>query len=120
MDRNPNLEQSLKSSLADYNPVLELEGDAYKLRLNQGDKHIKVTWPYPLMEVYFDFWDGETIVFSESFEFYEKETDEELAEYITDVAKKYLTNQTRIITIGKLLKRKELQFNDGSEWISVF
>jgi hypothetical protein len=120
MDRNLNLELSLKSSLADYNPVLELEGDAYKLHLNQGDKRIKVTWPYPLMEVYFDFWDGETIIFSESFEFYENETHEELAEYLVDVAKKYLTNQTRTITIGKFLKRKELQFNDGSEWSPVF
>ena len=120
MERDKNIEKELLTSLSGYEPTINWEKDAYNLKLEYKNKSTKVVWPYPLMEVFFDFWEGNKKIFSESFEFYENETNEELVEYLLEISNNFFSNETRIETFGKLLKRNELQFKKGEEWVSVF
>ncbi|MGD9170519.1 MAG: hypothetical protein PVI97_10740 [Candidatus Thiodiazotropha sp.] len=120
MERKPELERDLLGLLSAYSPAIEVENDAYQLSVLLAAKRAEVVWPYPLHEVFFDFWEGESKVLSESFEFYEGESDAELIEYLCSVLSRFLTNNTRLQTQGKLLKTTELQYQQGGVWQSVF
>jgi hypothetical protein len=120
MERDKKLESDLITSLASYAPRISWEKDAYMLETSYKNKRALVVWPYPLMEVFFDLWENNKKIFSESFEFYENETNEELVEYLVNILKNYFDHETRVETEGKLFKHQELQFKKGDEWVSVF
>ena len=120
MERDIKLENNLVNSLSSYAPRIGRDKEAYMLEASYKNKRALVVWPYPLMEIFFDLWDNNKKIFSESLEFYENENKEELAEYLIKILKNYFDHETRVETEGKLLKRQELQFKNGDEWVSVF
>lgn len=120
MSRDLQLEKVIAESLAEYSPRLSWENNAYRLKAGKAVMNVEVVWPYPLMEVYFDFTEKEEKVFSESVEFYEGESNSELAEYIVHVVRRFLDNPARIEKLGILLKRTELQVSKDGKWINVF
>lgn len=69
MDHDLSLENSLRASLDEFAPVIILCETAYELVDQVPGKIITVTWPYPLMEVFFDFSGPGRERFSESVEF---------------------------------------------------
>jgi hypothetical protein len=120
MERKPEIERELLGILGAFSPSIEVENDAYQLSVSLAAKRAEVVWPYPLHEVFFDFWEGDSKVLSESFEFYEGESDSELVEYLCSVLNRFLANNTRLQTHGMLLKTTELQYQQGGVWQSVF
>jgi hypothetical protein len=120
MERNPKIEQEIIDSLKEYSAVITCEKQSYKVTANNDIKNITITWPYPLMEVFFDFAENKEIIMSESIEFYENETEEDLRDYIVNITKRFFNLPVRIETLGKLLKRKELQVYQNSEWCSIY
>ncbi len=120
MERDIKLENELLESLKDFSVTIDIEGDAYKLTAQDDSKHILVTWPYPLMEVWFDFTDGGQVIKTESIEFYDGEPVSELFDYVTYIIKNYLNHPTRIETTGRFLKIQELQINTKGQWVNVF
>ncbi|MEW8029834.1 MAG: hypothetical protein AB2792_09640 [Candidatus Thiodiazotropha sp.] len=120
MERKPELEGELLGLLSAFSPTIAVKNDAYQLSVSLAAKRAEVAWPYPLHEVFFDFWEADRKVLSESFEFYEGESDSELIEYLCSVLNRFLANSTRLQTQGKLLKTTELQYQQGDVWQSVF
>ena len=74
----------LIEALFEFNPTNLGSNDVWKILLSSKNKKIELTWPYPVMEIYFDFIESEEKVFTEWFEYYENETNEEI---ITEVVK---------------------------------
>ena len=120
MKRDLKLEKELTDALRGYPISVDWVNETYKLTARKGEKSVVVTWPYPLMEVYFDFIENDKETFSESVEFYEGESPSELCDYLTYVIKRFLNSPSRIETRGKLLKRSELQVSESGKWVSVF
>lgn len=120
MERKPELEKELLRLLSTFSPAIGVAKDAYQLSVSSSTKRAEVIWPYPLHEVFFDFWEGNTKILSESFEFYEGESDSELVEYLYSVLNRFLTNNVRFHAQGKFLKTRELQYQQGGVWKSVF
>ena len=120
MERNIELEEELKESLKEYSPTIILKYDAYTLNATKNTKSVSITWPYPLMEVYFDFIENNKKIMSESIEFYDNETQKEFSDYIVYLIKRYFTLSTRVETLGSLLKRKELQVKINNEWHPIY
>ncbi len=120
MSRDPQLAQKLTEALAGYSAQLNWLHDAYNLSAEKVPKRVKITWPYPLTEVYFDFLQNDANIFSESIEFYDGESSDELCEYVAHVVKRFLDHPSRIESLGTFLKRTELQILEGDKWISVF
>ena len=120
MERKPELEEELLGLLSAFSPTIEVDNDAYQLSVSLASKRAEVIWPYPLYEVFFDFREGNRKVLSDSFEFYEGESDSELVEYLCSVLNRFLANNTRLQIQGKLLKTTELQYQQGGVWQSVF
>ncbi|ADZ92005.1 hypothetical protein Marme_2778 [Marinomonas mediterranea MMB-1] len=120
MDRKPELERELLDLLSTFSPTIEVANDAYQLSVSLAAKRAEVVWPHPFHEVFFDFWEGDRKVLSESFEFYEGESDTELIEYLSSVLDRFLTNAIRVQVQGKFLKTTELQYQQGDVWNSVF
>lgn len=120
MDRKPELEREILDLLSGFAPRIEVAEDAYQLSVSFDAKRAEVVWPYPLHEVFFDFWEGDRKVLSESFEFYEGESDSELFEYLGSVLNRFLTNTIRVHVQGKFLKTTELQYQQGGVWQPVF
>ncbi len=120
MERNLSLENSLQASLAEFAPQINLGESAYELVAQVPDKKVAVTWPYPLMEVFFDFNGPGEEMFSESVEFYAGESSAELAEYVTYVARRFLNLRTRLHTKKGWPSVTELQVEEKGEWQCVF
>jgi hypothetical protein len=120
MDRKPELERELLELFSAFSAKIEIAKEAYQLSVCHGSKRAEVVWPYPLHEVYFDLWDGQSKVLSESFEFYEGEPDSELVEYLGVVLDRFFNHPTRVQVQGRLLKRKDLQYQQGGVWCSIF
>ena len=120
MERDTELEKIFLENLKDFSVTIDMAGDAYKLDAQYESKSITVTWPYPLMEVFFDSSEGEKVFKSESIEFYDGEPVSELHDYVTYIIQNYLNHSTRIETIGSFLKRQELQINANGQWVNVF
>ena len=62
MDRKPELEKKLLDLFIEFSPKVEEANDAYQLSVSFGTKRAEVVWPYPLHEVFFDFWEGDSKV----------------------------------------------------------
>ncbi len=120
MERNEELEQALSKTLSDYSVSITWEKQAYKLNAFKGSKRISITWPYPLMEVFFDFVENDKKIMSESIEFYGNETQDEFCDYIIYIASRFFNFPSRLETVGRFPKRKELQVNQNNEWCSIF
>lgn len=120
MERNQKIEQEIVESLKEYSAAITCENQSYKVTVNNDIKSITITWPYPLMEVFFDFAANKEIIMSESIEFYENETGEDLCDYIIKITKRFFNLPVRVETLGKILKRKELQVYQNSEWCSIY
>ncbi|MCX2835088.1 hypothetical protein [Microbulbifer thermotolerans] len=120
MDRKPDLERKLLETLSAFSPKIEVAKDAYQLSVSLHTKRAEIVWPYPLHEVFFDFWEEDCKVLSESFEFYEGESDSELVEYLGSVLNRFFSNTVRVYVQGKLFKTKELQYQQGGLWQPVF
>lgn len=120
MESKPELKRELLGLLSAFSPTIGVVNDAYHLSVSSGEKRAEVLWPYPLHEVFFDFWEGDSKVLSESFEFYDGESNSELIEYLCSVLNRFLTNTIRVHVQGNLLKTTELQYQQGGVWHSVF
>jgi len=120
MERDTAVEKELCSALKEFSVQLSCSGEAYTLKAAISEKSIKVTWPLPLREVFFDFVENGKVIFSESVEFYENETQKEMREYLIYVVKRFLNLATRIESIGRFPKRTELQVKDSEKWSSIF
>ena len=120
MDRKPEIERELLGLLRAFSPIIYVANDAYQLSVSSAAKRVEVVWPYPLHEVFFDFWDGDSKILSESFEFYEGESDHEFIEYMCAVLNRFLNNSIRLYVQDKLFKITELQFSQGGVWQPVF
>ena len=120
MDRDTAVEKELCLALKEFSVQLSCSGETYTLKAAISEKSIKVTWPHPLMEVFFDFVEHGNVIFSESVEFYENETQNELRDYLIYVVKRFFNLPTRIESIGRFPKRKELQVKESEQWSSIF
>jgi len=120
MERDTALEHKLKSALKEFSVILNWSGEAYTLKATKSQKTIEVTWPFPLMEVYFDFVENGNVAFSESIEFYENETQTDLRDYLVYVVQRFFNLPTRIETIGRFPKRTELQVKESEQWSNIF
>ena len=120
MDRNLNLENSLRASLAEFATEITAGETAYRLVAKVPEKEITITWPYPLMEVFFDFSGPGEKSFSESVEFYDGETSEEQTQYIGYVVKRFLKLPIRIHTKKGWPSITELQVEEKGDWQCVF
>lgn len=120
MERNPALEALLTGALEGFAPVLTHGDSAYELEASHGEKRAKVIWPVLLPELFFEFYRGEALLFSDSAEFYEGEALKEMAEEAIRVVAKFLGHETRLWEAGRLLKRRELQYEKDGEWRSIF
>jgi hypothetical protein len=116
----PAFEKLLLEALADLSPTIGARGSVYRVSANSGAKRAAITWPYPLGEVFLDLTEHNEVVFSESVEYYEGEGFVEQVEDIAHVLRNFFHNETRVVVVGSLLKRRELQFRAGSGWVSVF
>ena len=111
----------LISSLEGYDrkEILE-EGVAYKLKLSHTQKMVEVTWPYELGEVFLDFYEDNQIIFQDWFECLESDEVNDFIEYIEEVTKRFLFNNSRVHKKGFLIKTNELQYLNNDEWLDVF
>ncbi|MNR25581.1 hypothetical protein D3C85_1427410 [compost metagenome] len=113
------VEEGLKEKLKGYSPEIVSDTDRVSVSAKYEDRKIEVVWPFPVMEIYFDHWIGESKVFSESYEYYEGETVQEIIEDVAGYICKFLGNESRVVEVGKLFKRKELQVLVNGEWASI-
>ena len=120
MERDTAVENELNSALKEFSVQLTCSGEAYTLKAAKSEKSIEINWPHPLMEVFFDFVENGNVIFSESIEFYENETQKELRDYLIYVVKRFFNLPTRIESIGRLPKRTELQVKESEQWSSIF
>ncbi len=114
------MEREIGEALKEYTVKINLADKAYQIETSNGNRSVVVTWPLPLQEVYFDFRENDEEVLSESVEFYEGETNSELSGYVVYITRRFLELPWRIKEKGRILKTKELQVDDGSEWRAVF
>jgi hypothetical protein len=119
MDGAP-FEQQLLEALANFEPTLTAGNEAYRVSATHHAKHALMVWPLLLSEVFIDFSERGEVVFSESVEYYDKEPREEQLRDIAQVLRNFFLNETRIATVGGLLRRTELQFHLADQWVSVF
>ncbi len=110
----------LLKSLAQHNPAVSAEENAYRLRFARDLKLVEILWPNQGSEVFFDFMNSEELLFSESIEYYEKETGMEQAEDVARVVQNFLLNEVKVAEAGLLLRRRELQSYRSGKWLSVF
>ena len=114
------IETLLLDRMNEFNPKLSFENDAHKLIVSLDDKRAEIVWPNPIMEVFFDFWEDEEKVFSESLEYYDGENVNEVVNDIHESISRFLLNSTRLVKKGLILKITEFQYKKGDVWISVF
>jgi hypothetical protein len=104
-----------------YSPKLCYEKEIYKLFVTYQNKQAEVVWPSKLKEIFFDFWDSEGRIFSDSVELYnDGESAANIPGYIGDVLHNFFEHETRLQTSGKLLKIKGLLFKKDDEWQTIF
>lgn len=120
MDRKLELERELLGLLSAFSPTIDVANDAYQLSVSSAAKRAEVVWPYPLHEVFIDFWDRDKKVLSESFEFYEGESDHDLIECLCSILNRFLNNSIRLHVQGELFKTTVLQYKQGGVWQPVF
>ncbi|WP_078118596.1 hypothetical protein [Thiosocius teredinicola] len=120
MDRDLSLEKELMVAISEFAPRITWVEAAYELVAKIPGKEVTVTWPYPLMEVFFDFVGPGDEKFSESVEFYEGESSAELAEYVANVVRRFLLLPVRIHTRKGWLSVTELQVEENGGWQCVF
>ncbi len=104
-----------------YSPAICCEKEVYKILMTYKNKRAEVIWPSKLREVFFDFWDSEERIFSDSVEFYSK--DEPITNmpiYIGNVLTNFFEHQTRLQQSGGWLKIEELLFEKDGRWQTVF
>jgi hypothetical protein len=116
---SPAFAKQLLEALAAFEPVLSTEGGAYRVCAKNQAKSAVVVWPYPLAEVFLDFMEDSEVVLSESVEYYAEEPPAEQVKDIAQVLRNFFLNETRVATVGAALKRRELQFRHGNQWVSV-
>ena len=110
----------LLNGLTQFNPTLAVDPSAYRLDVESGTKKVTVLWPSEAGEVFFDFHKDGQVLLSESVEYYEGEPQDDQAEDISRVVMNFLLNEVRVVHVGRLLKRHELQSNQSGRWLSVF
>jgi hypothetical protein len=115
----PAFAKQLLEALAAFEPALSTENGAYRVLAKYEAKGAVVIWPYPLAEVFLEFVEGGEVVLSESVEYYAAEPPAEQLKDIAQVLRNFFLNETRVATVGAVLKRSELQFRRGEKWVSV-
>lgn len=120
MNINKTIEKLLNEDLSEYSPSLKFESDSHLIVASNNAKSIAICWPYPLMEVFFNFIDNNKIIASESVELYENETDLELVSYIIHIVKRYLSLPSQVNTFGIFFKTTELQVLHNEKWEYIF
>ncbi len=104
-----------------YSPKVRYEKETYKLFATYQDKRAEVVWPSKLNEIFFDFWDSEERIFSDSVELYqEDELAANIPDYIGDVLYSFFEHETRLQTGDKPLKIQGLLFKKEGEWQTIF
>jgi hypothetical protein len=119
MDSVP-FEGQLLETLAEFEPTLVAGKDTYRVYATHHAKGVLVVWPHLLSEVFIDFSDRGEVVFSESVEYYDGEPREEQLRDIAQVLRNFFLNETRVASVGRMLRRTELQFCCANRWVSVF
>lgn len=106
--------------MAQFKPKSSAEKDAHRLEFQHRGKSVVIFWPNLVMEVFFDFIEGGEKLLAESVEYYDSESPETQAQDIAEIAQRFLLNETRLVTVGSLLKRREIQYCRASEWMTIF
>lgn len=119
MDEPAQIRQ-LVEALADFTPSLSVEKGAHRLAVKHHAKSVVVVWPHSLGEVCFDFLEDGEVLLAESVEYYDEEPPAVQAQDVAQVIRNFLLNETRVVAVGTLLKRQELQCCNGGNWVSVF
>ena len=108
-------------ALSEFAPTMEVVSGAYEIFAAHGPKLVKLGWPVGIAsEVYFDFIENGDVILSESVEYYEGEL---APEQIADVARtvaNFLLHPTKLVEFGRFFTRKQLQYQEGLQWKSVF
>jgi hypothetical protein len=110
----------LVDALAEFSPSQSVDGGVHRLAVTYEAKSVVVVWPQSLGEVYFDFLESGEVLLAESVEYYDEEPPAEQAQDIAQVVRNFLLNETRLVAVGRLLKRQELQHRNQGTWVSVF
>ena len=111
---------SLISNLKGFERVNIIEKDvAYKLVVSSINKSVSITWPYELGEVFLDYIEDEIIIFQDWFDCLDSDEVKDFINYIDDVAKRYVFNETRIHRKCFIFRSNELQYYSKGEWLNV-
>jgi hypothetical protein len=115
-----SFQRQVLETLREFEPTLVAGNEAYRVSATHQAKGALVVWPLLVSEVFIDFSDRGEVVFSESIEYYDEEPREEQLRDIAQVLRNFFLNETRVASVGRLLRRTELQFRSANEWFSVF
>jgi hypothetical protein len=117
---SPEFEQQLLEALAGFQPSLTMANGAYRVSATRQSKDAVVVWPYPRAEVFIDFLEHSIVLLTESIEYDDAKPPAEQVQDLARVLRNFFLHETRVVGVGTLLKRQELQFRRGNKWVSVF
>jgi hypothetical protein len=119
MDMPPYIDLVIKS-LSQFSPTIKAQNDAHQMQFERSQKAVTVLWPNYVGEVFFDFHKDGELLFAQSVEYYGDEVGEEEAADVARVVENFFLNDIRIAELGWFPKRRELQYQQGGKWRSVF
>lgn len=112
-------EKIIKTVFSDFQTKLFLDNKLLEFDVIHNDKYCTVNWPLDIGEVFIDYYENDVKVFSDWFDFYEGENDEEIVKIILSFIKLFLENQYRVITEGRIFKSKNLEIKQNDKWCPI-
>lgn len=95
------------------------EGQAYTLTVFGKNKSVCLTWPNELGEIFLSYSENSEVIFEDWFECLESEEVDDFISYADDVCKRFIFNESRVKTVGFILRNEELQYKLDGIWRNV-
>lgn len=96
------------------------EGEAFTVKLSNGNKSVLITTPYEVGEFFLDFLIHDKPYYSDWYEIMDDSLDEFMS-YTEQVAKNFLFNEVRVKQRGWwVFKVHDLQYLKKGIWVNVF
>jgi len=89
-----------------------LEHSSSLIEIRQNNRLLKITYPYPVQEIYFDFLIDDALIHNDWIDFYMNETEEYILNYIVNIAYKFMYLEIKFV--------KDLQVYDNGVWDNIF
>ncbi len=120
MTQYTEIDNLLRQTLGDQLVSLKWKDQACKIVIEKSGKQLEITWAYPLLEAYFDFYEKQEKIFHDWIEMYDGETNSEMCQYIKYVSQRFFNMPSRLETNGKIMKVQTIEVFDGNKWENVF